>query len=153
VRQWERFLREPDVGIALDREFSMPPGGVPGRNLGHTNAATVNRVTAYVAGLVARHRLPEKLVMVHQFSSGMGRTSGASRSARGWRWGGTPTASGPRGQAPGLRRIRPRPARPPGPEAVHEEDVGLLSAREVLRLRPVPQVIDYQEPCWAAGAG
>jgi hypothetical protein len=71
VRQWERFLREPDVGIALDREFSMPPGGVPGRNLGHTNAATVNRVTAYVAGLVARHRLPEKLVMVHQFSSGM----------------------------------------------------------------------------------
>jgi hypothetical protein len=24
-----------------------------------------------VAGLVARHRLPEKLVMVHQFSSGM----------------------------------------------------------------------------------
>jgi hypothetical protein len=61
VRHWERFLREPDVGIALDPELSMPPGGVPGRDLGRTDAATVklfyrNDVDLMAPGEVLRLR-------------------------------------------------------------------------------------------------
>ncbi|HEU4898915.1 MAG TPA: hypothetical protein VFX88_15335, partial [Actinomycetota bacterium] len=31
LRHWEPYLRQPDVGVALDPEFAMGPGQVPGR--------------------------------------------------------------------------------------------------------------------------
>jgi hypothetical protein len=33
VRRYERFLREPDVGLALDAEWSMRAGQVPGETI------------------------------------------------------------------------------------------------------------------------
>src|SRR5215207_9385216 len=52
VRRYERFLRQPDVGLALDPEWSMRAGQVPGQTIGSTDARTINRVSAYLAGLV-----------------------------------------------------------------------------------------------------
>jgi hypothetical protein len=71
LRHWEPYLRQPDVGVALDPEFSMGPRQVPGRHLGRTDAAAINRASAYVAGIVRRHRLPQKLFMIHQFRDSM----------------------------------------------------------------------------------
>jgi hypothetical protein len=71
VRHWEPYLRQPDVGVALDPEFAMGPGQVPGRHLGRTDAAAINRASADVAGIVRRHRLPQKLFMIHQFRDSM----------------------------------------------------------------------------------
>src|SRR5262249_37239633 len=65
VRSFERFLVLPDVGLALDSEWSVPQGVAPGQVIGSTDAATVNRISYYLARLVYRYRLPQKLLLVH----------------------------------------------------------------------------------------
>ena len=45
VRHLDRWLREPDVGLALDPEWHTP-GAVPGTRNGSVDAATVNAVAA-----------------------------------------------------------------------------------------------------------
>ena len=67
ARRYEEFLRQPDVGLALDPEWRMGPNQVPGDGVGQVSAAEVNAVLDYVAGLVAEELLPQKLVVVHQF--------------------------------------------------------------------------------------
>jgi hypothetical protein len=145
VRHWERFLREPDVGIALDPEFSMRPGEVPGRDLGSTDAATINRVSGYVAGLAARHRLPEKLMVIHQFADSMIDDKRRIVLRKGLAMVWNADGFGPRldkledyGAYARDRRFHP------GLKLFYKNDIGLLTPREVLRLRPVPQLIDYQ---------
>src|SRR5829696_5278080 len=67
VRALRRFLREPDVSVALDPEWSMEPPALPGQEIGSTDAATINKVSAYLSRIVGRYRLPEKLLVVHRF--------------------------------------------------------------------------------------
>jgi len=71
VQRYEKWLREPDVGLAIDPEWKMGPGDVPGEKIGSTDAATVNAVSSYLAGLVDRHKLPQKLFLIHQFRASM----------------------------------------------------------------------------------
>ena len=71
VKRYEKFLIQPDVGIALDPEWRMGPGDVPGQVIGQVDATEINRVTAYVAALTAEHNLPQKIVMVHNFTASM----------------------------------------------------------------------------------
>ena len=67
VKAYEPFLLQPEVGVALDPEWVLEPGQEPGRQIGALDAATINAVSAYLSELVQRHRLPEKIFMVHQF--------------------------------------------------------------------------------------
>ena len=67
----ERWLREPDVGLALDPEWRVSGGEVPGQVIGHVDAREVNATSAWLAQLVERHDLPEKLFIVHQFTDDM----------------------------------------------------------------------------------
>jgi hypothetical protein len=65
------YLLQPDVGLALDPEWSLPPGHVPGKEIGSTDATTVNDVSAYLAKIVQVKNLPQKVLIVHQFTEGM----------------------------------------------------------------------------------
>jgi hypothetical protein len=67
----ERWLREPDVGLALDPEWRVVPDEVPGQVIGRVDAREVNATTAWLEQLTRRHRLPEKLVVIHQFTDDM----------------------------------------------------------------------------------
>jgi hypothetical protein len=71
AQAWEQLLREPDVGLALDSEWRMPPGAIPGHTIGHANAAEINEVGAWLANLTRTAQLPQKLFVLHQFTSGM----------------------------------------------------------------------------------
>jgi hypothetical protein len=64
-------LRSPYVGLALDPEWRMGPHQVPGQTIGSVRAAEVNQVSKYVAGLTRRRHLPQKLFMLHQFTTAM----------------------------------------------------------------------------------
>ncbi|NIH79846.1 hypothetical protein [Amycolatopsis viridis] len=66
VQVYERWLAEPDVGVALDPEWAVEPGVVPGQKFGRTTGAELDGVAAYLASIVARHRLPEKIMVYHQ---------------------------------------------------------------------------------------
>jgi hypothetical protein len=68
VRALERWLREPDVGVALDPEWAVGPGQTPGRVFGSTTGAVVDGVAAYLDGLVRARRLPQKVLVVHQLN-------------------------------------------------------------------------------------
>jgi hypothetical protein len=145
MRHWEPYLRRPDVGVALDPEFAMGPGQVPGKQLGRTDAATINRASAYVAGIVKRHRLPQKLFMIHQFRDSMIRDKAkiAIRPGLAMTW----NADGFGVRTAKLEDYRSytRDRRfHPGLKLFYENDVDLMTPREVLRLKPSPRVINYQ---------
>jgi len=71
VREWEPLLREPDVGLALDPEWRMPAGQVPGHTIGQVRAAEINEVSGWLAELTRSAGLPQKLLVLHQFTRGM----------------------------------------------------------------------------------
>lgn len=71
ARHFEKFLRQPDVGLALDPEWKLTPTQVPLRQIGATDAASINAVSSWLAGITLRARLPEKLFVVHQFRAFM----------------------------------------------------------------------------------
>lgn len=65
------YLAEPDVYLALDPEFSMGLDGVPGRRIGTMYATEVNDAIGVLETIIERHNLPPKVLMVHQFTTGM----------------------------------------------------------------------------------
>jgi len=66
VRHFERWLREPDVGVALDPEWAMKAGQKPGKVYGQTTAATIDEIAEYLATTVRERDLPEKVLAFHQ---------------------------------------------------------------------------------------
>ncbi|WP_343964034.1 hypothetical protein [Kribbella koreensis] len=69
VKRQERWLKEPDVGLAFDPEWAVGPGQVPGRVFGHTSGAELDGIAKYLSGLVAQNDLPEKVFVFHQLSA------------------------------------------------------------------------------------
>lgn len=145
VRRYERFLRQPDVGLALDPEWSMRPGQVPAKTIGSTDARTINRVSAYLDGLVRRGRLPQKLLVVHQFTSAMVRDRGRVRPRAGLAI--TFHVDGFGSRAAKRSKYALLHGRPPfhsGFKLFYRQDVAMLHPAEVLRLRPAPDLVTYQ---------
>ncbi len=68
VKRLERWLKEPDVGLAFDPEWAVGPNQVPGRVFGRTTGAELDGIASYLSGLVRAHELPEKVFVFHQLS-------------------------------------------------------------------------------------
>jgi hypothetical protein len=71
VQKWASVLAQPDVGLALDAEWRMDPGKIPGHSIGHVSAQEIDTVSAWLADLVRARHLPQKLFVLHQFTKGM----------------------------------------------------------------------------------
>jgi hypothetical protein len=56
------------VHVALDPEWRMGPGEVPGTIIGSVGVDEINATTQYLADLVRVHRLPRKITVLHQFT-------------------------------------------------------------------------------------
>jgi hypothetical protein len=67
VKAFEEWLLEPDVGLALDPEWAVDTGEVPGRVIGSTTGGELDSVASYLSALVRAHDLPEKVMIYHQF--------------------------------------------------------------------------------------
>jgi hypothetical protein len=65
------YLEQPHVHAALDPEFAMPEGKVPGESIGSLDAADVNAAQALLQGFVEERDLPDKVLIVHQFTRDM----------------------------------------------------------------------------------
>ncbi len=66
-KAFEKWLLEPDVGLALDAEWAVDAGEVPGQVIGSTTGAELDSVAVYLSSLVRAHDLPEKVMVYHQF--------------------------------------------------------------------------------------
>ncbi|GAA1979592.1 hypothetical protein [Amycolatopsis minnesotensis] len=69
ARAYERWLCEPDVGLALDPEWAVEPGVVPGRKFGHVTGAELDGVARYLSDLARERQLPAKAMIYHQLTA------------------------------------------------------------------------------------
>jgi hypothetical protein len=168
-----RFLEEPDVGLALDPEWRMATGEVPGQSIGSVEAAEIGRVARYLSGIVEENGLPEKMLLVHQFTPEMilnreeleappgvaltmnvDGVGGADVKRRKYhelvRLDSVRPRSGGAGPEGGRRSGGGRFAREPdltfpvGFKLFYEEDTDLLGPEQVLDLSPPPDVVVYE---------
>ncbi|MDO8614913.1 MAG: hypothetical protein Q7T33_04135 [Dehalococcoidia bacterium] len=67
VRKVLPYLGRRHVHLALDPEFAMAEGEVPGQEIGSLDAEDVNAAQRLVQQLVEDNGLPDKIIIVHQF--------------------------------------------------------------------------------------
>lgn len=67
ARRWTWALKDPWVGLALDPEWRMGRGQLPGRVIGSVNGREVDQVAAWLSQFTAANHLPQKVFLVHQF--------------------------------------------------------------------------------------
>lgn len=68
---FEELLKRPGVGLALDPEWMLKPGQQPGAQIGSVDAEEINRVIDWLADLTRDTGGPQKLLILHQFSTAM----------------------------------------------------------------------------------
>lgn len=71
ARRYEELLKRPHVGLALDPEWRLPPNGKHLVQVGQVDVEEVNAVGAWLADFVQQHRLPPKVLTLHQFQTRM----------------------------------------------------------------------------------
>jgi len=149
--RFEWILKNPDVHLALDPEFSMLVSGkVPGKVIGTNDAKEINYASEYLRGLVKKYNLPPKIFVIHRFTHNMlTNTSKITLSPEvaivinmdGW-------------GSPSLKRATYRdvvvrhPVQFTGFKLFYRNDTknenSMLEAHQILRLVPTPLYIQYQ---------
>ncbi|BCJ35713.1 hypothetical protein Athai_32160 [Actinocatenispora thailandica] len=71
AKRYRSLLALPYVGLALDPEWKLAAGQRPLEQIGTVDASEINRVSGWLSGLTATHRLPQKLLVLHQFQLSM----------------------------------------------------------------------------------
>ena len=146
LRYLRPFLEEPDVHLALDPEFDMGEGQVPGRELGHLHAAQVNAAIDLLADIRAARGLPPKVLIVHQFTLGMLPDKEKIRDQPGVDLVLDMDGFGSRAlKLSTYRAIWRQRALPfAGFKLFYSQDINLFAPDQVMHLTPVPSVVIYQ---------
>jgi hypothetical protein len=146
IERLRRWLREPDVGLALDPEWHVGPGEVPGKVIGSTDADVVNAAAAYLSKIVHEGDLPEKLLLVHRFTDGM-----IARDERLHAFPGVATVVNVDGFGSQVVKVakyhsfvRRTPQVRRGFKLFYKEDLHTMAPAAVMRLSPRPDVVVYE---------
>jgi hypothetical protein len=151
AKAFEKWLKEPDVGVAVDPEWAMDPGQRPGGAYGHTTGAELDEVSRYLAGLVKLHDLPEKLMVYHQVARSVVRKESGLKDYDGVAVVKSVDGLGPPGPKINTYRVVNKTT----PKFVHagfklfftedSADGGrLMTPKEVLALKPRPEYVMYE---------
>ena len=146
AKRYERFLKEPDVGLALDPEWVLKPGQRPGKQIGSTDASTVNEVSQWLSDLTVKNQLPEKIFLLHQFRVSMikQRSEVVKRPGlatvihvdgfgnKGLKLQTYDILASKKGEYVNAFKL------------FYDEDKPLMSPKEALALKPAPQLVSYQ---------
>jgi hypothetical protein len=143
LRPW---LLNEHVHLALDPEFSMKEGQVPGTVIGSMKAADITWTQTYLADLTVEAGLPPKVLIVHQFTETMITEKDTLAPVPGVQlviefdgWG-----------TPDLKRtgyaamITHEPIEYNGIKLFYKQDQPLMTPQDVLDLSPVPDIVIYQ---------
>ena len=145
AKRLEKFLIQPHVGLALDPEWRMPKGEVPGRTIGRAGAAEINSVSGYVSGLIARHKLPEKLFVLHQFRGSMLPDVQKIAKRPGLALVQHVDGFGTRSEKDATwRRLRRPEQFHMGYKLFYDEDINRYRPADLLKFKNVPELISYQ---------
>ena len=143
LRKW---LKHPDVGLAIDPEWRMGPTELPGQVIGRVDSREVNATSAWLEQLVVKHDLPQKLFLIHQFTDDM--VDEKTLKPRD-RLAMVLNVDGFGGQA--IKKAKYNAFAKGTPEGFdigyklfYREDTDLMTPKEVMRMRPRPDVIAYE---------
>ncbi len=151
VKHLEKWLKYPDVGVALDPEWAVGKGQVPGRVFGHTTGGKLNEVAAYLSQLTVANNLPEKVMVFHQLHVTIVAKPKDLKRHPGVVYINSVDGIGSPGAKVatfrGVMRTRPSYVHA-GFKLFYAEDVAagkrLMTAKEVLRLTPQPEYILFE---------
>lgn len=145
ARHFAWALKKPHVGLALDPEWQMGPGEVPGQTIGSVGAREVNRVSMWLARLTKRHDLPQKVFMLHQFRTDMIRRIGAVKERPLLAMVQHVDGFGTRSQKLATYRNVERSRKfHMGFKLFYDEDTDLFRPYGVKRIRPRVDFVSYQ---------
>lgn len=71
VNTLKNYLRIPNVHLAIDPEFSMKNGEIPGTKIGTLSCYDINEAIDLLAKIVEENHLPPKILVVHRFTKPM----------------------------------------------------------------------------------
>ena len=150
LKPLEKWLKEPDVHLALDPEWRMRPGVQPGSEIGWVSAGEVTATLNRVARIVRANDLPPKLVIVHRFTDGMIKNLEAVDVPK--EVVGVISIDGVGDRTAKIQtydRIAPTLPKPwlPGFKVFYEEDAeagGIMYGSQVMHLKPRPHVVLYE---------
>jgi hypothetical protein len=148
VAALQPYLELPWVELGLDPEFDMPPGLRPGQRIGTMHAAEVNWASAYLSRLVREQHLPQKVLIVHQFTAGMLPDWQQVQPAPGVAlvldmdgFGAQDTKAAYYGL---FVQQEPIPGRFGGIKLFYSQDTPIFRPEQVMRFQPTPSLIMYQ---------
>jgi hypothetical protein len=123
----------------------MGPGQVPGKVIGRVSAREVNATTAWLAQLTRRYALPQKLLLVHQFTDDMvpeAQLKQRDGLAYVLNVDGFGTQSLKVAKYHNFVRQAPQFRR--GFKLFYQEDTSTMSPKQVMGLTPRPDVVVYE---------
>ncbi len=145
AKRWKWALKDPWVGLALDPEWRVGPRQVPADVIGSVSAAEVNRVTAWLSGLVRRRGLPEKAFVLHQFRTSLIRGIERVKDRDGLAMVQHVDGFGTQRQKLATYHAVARPTQfEMGFKLFYDEDVKLFSPTRVRMIRPAVRFVSYQ---------
>ncbi|MDO4916252.1 MAG: hypothetical protein Q3974_01350 [Rothia sp. (in: high G+C Gram-positive bacteria)] len=71
VTEYQELFKRPNVGLGIDPEWRLGPNQVHLQQIGTVDAAEINETLDFVANLVKQEQIPQKLVVLHQFTQAM----------------------------------------------------------------------------------
>ncbi len=147
AQQYADLLALPYVGLALDPEWRLAPDQVHLRQIGSVGIDEVNAVVAWLADFTAQRALPQKMLVLHQFSLRMISDRGRLDTSRdelsllihvdgqGSQPAKTGTWNALRLDAPPVHW---------GWKNFYDEDVPMLDPTQTYQVQPVPDLVTYQ---------
>jgi hypothetical protein len=151
VKHFERYLRMPDVGIALDPEWAMKPKQKPGVFYGQATGSAINDVADYLSALVKEGDLPEKALVFHQVNGYVLKDEGDLKPRTGVALIKSVDGLGPKGAKTTTYHVLVKTMTSgvhAGFKLFFDEDVQLggklMTPDEVLSLAPQPEYVMYE---------
>ena len=149
AKRYRSLLERPHVGLALDPEWRLTKKQKHLVQIGSVSAEEINRTSAWLADLTREKALPQKIFVLHQFSSSMiKQRSRVDTSHPELATVIHVDGSGPQGAKQDTWRVLRRNA-PAGVgwgwKNFVDEDSPMLNARETWReVKPHPDLVTYQ---------
>ena len=146
VKLLEKWLKLPYVHVAIDTEFHVEEGQTPGIDLGSVDGSEVQEVVDYVSKFVEDNDLPDKIVLVHQFTDHAVTNKQAIKPTDNVEVALNFDGYGDYGTKMSLYRkfVRNEPVQYGGFKIFYNKDKPVLTPSEVLQLDPNPAIINYQ---------
>ena len=148
VKQYEELLKEPHVGLGIDPEWRLYPGQVHLQQIGTVDASEINETLEYLAALTDKHRLPQKMVVLHQFTHSMITNRAALDTSH------PELALTLHADGHGMPELKDStyqelirdldPAIKPSWKNFYDEDTPTLTPAQTYALTPKPYVVTYQ---------